>query len=323
MLLLHFNPMRYFWPIYILVAVAATAGVYYAAPLARPYIPELLKFQLRTTEPLEGEISELPPPKRGVVTDAPKLTAPEPTTPTQPQNTTPTKMLEADDDMPPILLGIQLAGRGDKRGWGITHQAANYYAANGTRLGEVVAGTLIKYLGTQSSSKGAMVECQLQGSEHSDTPVLIGASSLYIFTGDYQKLSGKQLADLNTYYTLNGKIAQRKKELLQISAAKNPHFNEYQAKHKRLMDHLEEAKALAKQRDATTTGSHILLDDKLRTMKHRESQLNREYQEIHEKFRAWKEAHTAELPQPNNDPSIKEWLAQKSALFSRIPGLAY
>ena len=35
--------MRFFWPVYISVAAAATAGMYVAAPLARPYVPDFLQ----------------------------------------------------------------------------------------------------------------------------------------------------------------------------------------------------------------------------------------------------------------------------------------
>ncbi len=316
MLVLTFFFMRFFWPLYLFAAVVGTVGVYYIAPIARPYVPEFLKLQLHA-EQEEGSRS---------AADLPAIEQPflQESTTTAPTSTTrPAPKSDEDDELPPILNGIHLAQKSDKREWGITHQAANYYAANGTRLGAIEAGTLVQYCGTQASSKGAMVECLLKSTNVAVDPVLISAADLYIFTGDYRKLSTRQLTDLKTYYALSGKIAQRKKELLQISASRNPYFQEYQARHKQLMDHIEKAKVLAKERDKTTSGNHIEIEDQLRSMKHQESQLNRHYQEIHEKFRAWKDAHAAELPQPDKDSAIVQWVAEKSELFTRIPGLAY
>ncbi|HRR35354.1 MAG TPA: hypothetical protein P5026_14745 [Kiritimatiellia bacterium] len=227
------------------------------------------------------------------------------------------------EELPPALNGIYLAQRGERPGWGITHQRTVYYALDGSRAGDVEAGVLLDFLGTRTSSKGGMVECVLKEENIAATPVLVSASDVFLFTGDYKKLSQRQRDDLKAYYVLTGKIAARKKELLQRAADKNPFFAEYQAAYKKLMAHIETARELSLKRDKASELEKMRIEDSLRQMKMAEAQLRKTYDAIHLKFRAWKEQHANELDKPENDAQIQQWTQQRLALIPRVPGLAY
>lgn len=296
--------MRNFWSIYLLTAAAGTVAVYHWAPMARPYIPESLKTLLSTFTPEPAVQPETP------------LLSPIPVAPT-------TTAKEEDDEMPPAMHGIFLARRGQEATWGITRQRASYYKLDGTRVGNVDSGVLFDFQSKRSSSKGDMVVCVLHGDNIPATPFLIGQPDILLFTGDRSKLSASQISDLKAYYSFSGQIAQRRKELLAASAQKNPFFEPYQAKYKTLMAHVEKAKALTAQRDKATDMQRMRISDQLHEMKQSEAKLRREYDEIHQKFKAWKDQHAGDQAKPDDDPFIKQWTGQRNALISRIPGLAY
>ncbi|MDD4175337.1 MAG: hypothetical protein PHN34_13955 [Kiritimatiellae bacterium] len=227
------------------------------------------------------------------------------------------------EELPPALNGIYLAQRGERPGWGVTHQRTVYYTLDGTRAGHVEGGALLEFHGTRTSSKGGMVECILQEDNIPATPMLVSASDVYLFTGDHRKLSPRQRDDLKAYYALTGKIAARKKELLQLAADRNPFFTEYQAAYKTLMAHIETAKALSLKRDKASELEKMRIEDSLRQMKMTEAQLRKTYDAIHLKFRTWKEQHANEIAKPENDAQVQQWTQQRLALIPRVPGLAY
>ena len=301
--------MRFFWPIYLLTAVAGTAAVYVAAPLARPYARHLF-----------------PPPAPGNGTAAPRLPADvsDVSDRSDPSDVSdPAAPPDPSDDSAPALQGIYLAANREKPGWGITHQQTAVFSPDGTRLRQVPGGTLLEYRARRASSKGGMVECLIVQEDSLSPPRLVSQKDVFLFTGSFKSLSARQLADLKAYYTLSGKIGLRKNELLRVSAVKNPFFTAYQAAYKRLMEHIDASRALVARRDSASEGEKTRLEDRLREMKMTETRLRAEYNAEHAKFRAWKEQHAGELPVAENDPSIRQWRQEMAQLRASIPGLAY
>jgi hypothetical protein len=333
--------MRFFWLIYICVAVAATAGVYVAAPLARPYMPDFLKpaasaaKQAQTPSPPPPAVLSLkrrPAPQTrqygnsgvsaGQIPSSPQVvqdSSPQPATVPLPA----VPSVREADEMPPALNGIYLARNNERPGWGMTHQRASIYALDGTHSGHVAAGTLVEFRDIKKSSKGQMVKCVVIVEGRRSEPVLISSKELRLFTGEFQKLSVRQMADLQKYYDLSGKVAERKNELLKIAASKNPHFQQYEAAHKKFMDHIDQANELMQQRDKATGLMKTRLEDKLRTMKHAEGRLRAEYDAVHKKFREWKEKNPDALAKPESDPQITRLIGEMDELRPRIPGLDY
>lgn len=318
--------MRFFWPIYFLSAAAGSVGVYMVAPLARPAVSRFLGPE-HNADALQEQTLNMP---AAVLKTIPRQRAPIPakgsaTAAREREDAPPGRMdvMDGVEDLPPALNGIYLAQRGETPGWGVTHQRTMTYALDGTRKGYIAAGSVFEYRGVRKSSKGSMAECAVVENGVPSSPVLLSSQDARLFTGSYMKLSAKQLADLQAYYTLSGKIATRKTELLQAAAAKNPFFETYQAAHKKLTDHIEKAKELTALRDKATELDRIRLSDKLREMKMAEGRLRSEYDAVHQKFREWKAQHASELARPENDPDVKQWTQQMSELRPRVPGLAY
>lgn len=306
--------MRYFWPIYLTAFVAGTVIVFMAAPLARPYVPEWMKASTPS-----ATTNVVRPVAAARIQGIGRTASADPVAGQAPAAIQETQL----DELPPALHGIYLAQRGERPGWGITHQRATYYTPGGSRVGHVEGGVLFDFQGVRTSTKGSMIECILHEDNVPATPMLVSASDAYLFTGDHKKLSQRQRDDLKAYYTLTGKIANRKKELLQQAADKNPFFPEYQAAYKTLMAHVEKAKQLLEKRDKATDLEKMRIEDSLRQMKTTEAQLRKTYDAIHLKFRTWKEQHANEIAKPEDDAQIQQWTQQRLALISRVPGFAY
>ena len=307
--------MKFFWPIYLATAVASTAGVYFAAPLARPFVKAL-----RSEQPSPDNVAQAPVPQPGAPERRPFVPGEEPA-PAEPPE--PAAAAQEADETLPAMMGIFLASSGDKPEWGITHQLTTYYTPAGERQGQVPGGLLFEYKGRTATSKGAMLSCVFVRDGATKGPYLISAKDALLYVGSYKRLSERQMAAIKAYYELSGKIGARKTELLQQSAAKNPFFAQYQAAHKALMDHIDTAKALTAQRDKATEAEKSRLEERLREMKMEDTKLRATYNAEHLKFRGWKDQHAKELVRPENDPSIQRWTQEMAALRSRVPGLLF
>lgn len=308
--------------------VIGTCGVYVAAPLARPLVAALkgpASAEGRRPEsqgalalkPVPSRVPEVvKPPVKPAAQELRAADAPAP-------REAPQQVVRPDEEQPPALNGIFLAQRGDKPGWGVTHQRASYYTLEGARVGGVAGGVILEYRNAHTSSKGGMVECVIYENGSPSAPLLVSTKDVFLFTGTFRKLSERQIKDVQAYYALSGKIASRKTELLQAAAAKNPHFAVYNAAHTALMAHIESAKELAGKRDRATELEKTQLEDRLREMKIAETRLRTEYDAQLLKFRTWKQEHASEIAKPENDPDVKKWMQEMAALRPRIPGLAY
>ena len=313
--------MRFFWPIYLVSALVGTAGVYFVAPFARPYVPELFRLPKPAQQNARPASVPVTAPARVPDEAGESVRQPDATRPAEAAAQADNK---SSEEMPPALNGIYLAQRGEKPGWGVTHQRTVFYTLEGVRAGSVEGGVMLDFRGTHSSSKGGMVECVLYEHGSPSAPLLVGVKDVFLFTGSFTKLSARQREAVQAYYALSGKIANRKTELLQASAVKNPFFDAYQNAHKALMAHIDRAQALVKQREQTTAEQDkVRLADELREMKVMETRIRAEYDAIHLKFRTWKQEHANEIAQPERDPSITLWTKQKTDLIAQMPGLAY
>lgn len=316
--LLQSPDMRFFWPIYLSSVIAGTAGVYFLAPLARPYVPAFLKRPESLQQP---SVPGSRPAAVVKTVDVPRVQ--ESLGTTEPSSEPPVQLETSSEELPPALNGIYLAQQGEKPGWGVTRHRTVYYTLTGTRVGTVEGGVLLDYQSMRTSSKGGMVECVLYENGSPSAPLLVGVKDVFLFTGSYGKLSPRQLTAVKTYYTLGGKISNRRNELLQAAAAKNPYFKEYQAAHQALMAQIDQAQALIAQRDKEQGAAKTRLDEQLHEMKLHENKFRVQYEAIHLKFRTWKEQHAAELGKPEDDALVQQLTKEQQALIGDMPGLAY
>jgi hypothetical protein len=306
--------MKFFWPLYLSSVVVGTAGVYVAAPLARPYVAGLLG---------KGEAAETAPATAPALVVKPSpAAAPAVRAPLPPAAKTAAPQPEEDEESPPALHGVYMASHGDRPGWGITNQRTTYYKLDGRRMGNLPGGVLFDCQKSHQSSKGLMIECVFLESAATNTSFLVSRKDIFLFTGSHTNLSARQVKALKDYYQLSGKIGMRKSELLQASASKNPHFTAANTAYRAFTEHTEKAKALSLKRDSATELDKARLEDQLREMKVAETRFRNELTAANQKFRQWKEQHAEEVAKPESDPDIKKWTQEMDELRRLVPGLA-
>lgn len=312
--------MKFFWPLYVSSLVIGTAGVYVAAPYARPLVAGLFGAdEAEHPSALAGEQAGAAATLRTVrlqpeaPSSRPAASAPA-AKPSAPQ--------EEEEEAPPALHGVFMASHGDRPGWGITNQRATYYKLDGSRVGNLPGGILFDCAKAHQSSKGLMVECSFLDNAATNGPYLVSRKDVFLYTASYTNLSARQRQALQAYYQLSGRIGIRKGELLQASASKNPYFAAANAAYKAFTEHTEKAKALTLKRDTATELDKARLEDQLREMKVAETRLRNELTAANQKFRTWKEQHAQDAAKPENDPEIKKWTQEMASLRALVPGLA-
>ncbi len=307
--------MKLFPVIYVSAVLLGSAAVWLAAPRARPFMSALLK---QKQPDAAAKVDPMLTSNR-VVTGPefiPRTRADDAAADGSGGGETPS------DDDPPALLGIfRVTGR-ERPEWGVIKVRANFYDTDGKRLGEVPGGVMIDFMESRKSSKGSMVLCKFlyKGKEHG--PYLVRRTDIVLFTGNLTSLSARQRKNLAEYYRIRGLMEERRVEVMQQIAMKNPHYAQYKAAYDRYMEHIETAKELAEQRDQATGLTRSNLDDRLRRMKNEEVVLKNSYDEIHKKYREWKSANASALPDSASDPQIIEYRREMRTLAQRIPGLA-
>jgi hypothetical protein len=299
--------MKFFWPIYVTSWVVGTAGIYVAAPYARPYVAGF--FAPVSSEPAAeaADSEEQEQVRTGMNTQGQ----------TQPEDAPAT-----NDEVLPALQGVYPVFRGDPPGWGITFHRSTYYKPDGVCVGNVSGGVLFDFRATRKTSRGVMIEGLFFQNGVTNGPYLVSRKDVHLFTGSHTKLSIRQRDAVLGYYALSGKIELRKFELLQASAAKNPHFSAYKDAYQVLTAHIEKAKEMMEQRDKATEVDKVRLEDQLREMKMVEARLKTEFEAQHLKFRTWKDQHASEFAKPENDPDVKRWTQEMSVQRDIVPGLA-
>ena len=312
--------MKKFWIIYIAVAVISSGIVWFASPLARPVMANLLK---KKDKPVA--VAKAAPVVQSAGKDAPaqKSVSQSSSATPLPSSKKPASAESDSREDPPALLGIfRVAGKG-KPEWGVVRSKTNFYDESGKRLGEVPAGLIIKFVETRKSSKGLMIFCKFQYKGKIHGPYLVKRSELSLFTGNYMDLSENQRSNFENYYKTRSLMEVRKAEIMQQMAKKNPHYTQYKAAYDRYMDHIDQAKKLTAERDEATGLKRSNLDDKLRRMKNEQVALEKSYKKIHKKYKEWKTANNADIPDDISDPKIKEYRMEMRRLAKAIPGLVY
>jgi predicted nuclease with TOPRIM domain len=67
----------------------------------------------------------------------------------------------------------------------------------------------------------------------------------------------------------------------------------------------------------------MALDERLRSLKVKETRLKNTFDEAQKKFVEWKKKHASELPNPETDSMIKTWREEMKKMLPALPGLAF
>lgn len=309
--------MKSFWRVYVAAVVAGSAVVWFAAPYARPSMSRLLK---KDEPEVVGKSNPMLHGGKAASADNDKGSTSGHTAKGR-GKVDQGKPASMDD--PPALLGIfRVVGR-EKPKWGVVRIKTNFYDSEGKRLGKVPGGVILNFLEARKSSKGTMVLCKFQYKGKVYGPYLLKRTDISLFTGNYSDLSETQRKNFEEYYKIRGLMEERKVEVMQQIAIRNPHYTQYKAAYDKYINHIEDAKELTAKRDKAEGLRRSSLDDQLRLMKNQEAALKKTYDQIQAKYKTWKTANASELPDSNADPQVKEYRLEMRRIAKLIPGLAY
>ncbi|MFO7936417.1 MAG: hypothetical protein R6V06_02285 [Kiritimatiellia bacterium] len=311
--------MKKFWVIYISVAVAGSVAVWRVAPSSGPVLKKFhRKNKVAVNEKTEPVFNKSKIIAAGEFKPDDAISSGASAAGVHKNDN-----LSVDD--PPALLGIfrVTPGHGENPSWGVVRHGTAFYDPKGKRLGEIPGGVILEFIELRKSSKGSMVLCKLRYKGREIGPCLIKQTDVSLFSGSFSDLSEASRNNLQEYYRLKGMMEKRRIALMEQTARKNPHYLKYKSAYERFMDHIEAAGELTGQRDSSTGLKRSRLDDQLRRMKNEEVKLKKEYKQIHDKYKAWKKKHAADLPDIDSDSEIKEYRMRMQQLSRLIPGLAY
>lgn len=326
-----------------------TAGVYYAAPLARPYFatvptPSIASLGATSTTKASAEPEVRTQPDIATASEtrsAPSASAASTvpaaesrTTTAQPapvasavssSTASSTKPADNDDDdfTAPALNGVFVASAREVPTWGVTIKTIPYYKVDGSNQGALPPGTLLLCKSQHSSSRGDMVECMIRRDGRDTGPFLIARKEALFLSGQPEALSQRQLAVLTQYYALVSSIEARKKELIEKDAAINPYVPAARRAYETYVQNLDEAKKIAAARDAAEGMIRSKHEEKLGRLKFEATRLKAELDKAQAKLRDWKAKNPDKVSHPEKDPTILALLQQQKALAPKIPGLAY
>lgn len=345
--------MKIFWPVYLTVAAVGTAVVWVYAPQIRESLPEeardlmcrqadnFAKVWSRAfggkpsvapvpvdEQPMVAPVQDQPQPVAPAVVEAPARPVrsarpvPPPAATVQAAKRAVAAAnaagaggnapAEEEEDMP-SLRGVMQADPKDAA-WGVVNQVARIRdLSDGSDAGTVEGGRILVISQRQRGESGY----ELIGNfavHQREEPVIMSATDLYCFTGDFNKLSTRQQIALTTYYKLRGEAEALKARLLKESGAKSPFFAQTVEANKQL-------KALAAK--ASELESKDRTDSQLAKLKNEQAVAHDKYVKLLEKHRAWKKEHASELSDPEKDPKYLELRTQMQGYAKAIPGMAY
>ena len=297
--------MKFFWPVYLTVAVTGTAVIYFLAPK--------LGWQRESA-------GEQDPPRITVSANLPTNGMNRVVSGTVAASATP-DALPPVAGQDPISLGIFPARPNQTPDWGITVRDTVRYSVRGKNLGLIPAATIFRFHKKIKSEDGSqLVSCSLNLNQPSETS-LVAFASTRLFVGDPNRLSAKQRETMSAYYRLAGQIASRKEELARESAAKNPFFTAWSQARKNLRQHQAESRRLTAERDRASGDASMKLTGTLQKRRYDQASLEQKERAAYAQYTDWRKKHPEATLDAEKDPKVQSWRKQMSVLEPTITGL--
>jgi hypothetical protein len=223
----------------------------------------------------------------------------------------------------PPAAAAKAAFSGPKAGWGFVKATSPCYAPDGKRLGTLPGGTLFKYDGVKSTSRNAVLISTVKHGDAWAGPFLLDCTDVASFEGDPGALDPATVKDLADYFTLSGRLADRKAELEEKAFAANPHFAAAKAAMAEYQASVEKAAALEKEMNALTGPRKAKADDALRAFKYEQVRIKDKADKAAAAYKAWKDANPPDTARIAADPQLqtlqKELQAARKPVAALLP----
>ena len=212
---------------------------------------------------------------------------------------------------------------GPKSGWGFIQETSPYYTPQGKRWGTLPGGTLFKYTDVKASSKNAMLVCSVKREDGWKGPVLLDCTVIAAYAGDPDELDPETVQNLGAYFTLKGRIADRKEALADEALAANPYLKSAQQAQQAYQDSISKAAEMEKRMNTLTGPRKTKADEDLRSLKYEQVRIKDKADNAARTYKAWKAAHPVDPAKSTADPQLqaleKELQAAKAKVAKLIP----
>jgi len=221
----------------------------------------------------------------------------------------------------PAAAETRVTFSGPKSGWGFVKVTSPYYTPQGKRLGTLPGGTLFKYDGVKSTSTMALFVCTIKRGESWEGPCLIDCTDITGYEGSPDTLDPATLKSLADYFTLSGKVAERKDALADEALSANPHYTSAKQAMQAYQDSVEKAAEMEKQMSALTGTRKVKADEALRALKYEQVRIKARADQEAAVYKAWKNAHPIDPAKLAADPQLQSLEADLKAAAAKVAPL--
>ncbi len=210
---------------------------------------------------------------------------------------------------------------GPASGWGYVRTAAPYYTDQGKRLGELPGGTLFKYSEVRNSSKNSVLVCVVRRGDAWQGPVLIDCTDIAAYEGDPEKLDPRLVDDLGAYFTLLGRVEERKAALAEEALAANPHYESARQAQQAYQKSVEKAAAMEAEMNTLAGIRKTKALDALRAFKYEQVRIKAEADQEAQAYKRWKDAHPVDAAKLAADPQLRQLERELQAAKAKVADL--
>jgi hypothetical protein len=210
---------------------------------------------------------------------------------------------------------------GPRAGWGFVKSTSPYYGLDGKRLGALPGGTLFTYSDVKASSKNAVLVSTVKRGNAWEGPFLLDCTDIAGYEGSPDAIDPALLQSLSDYFTLSGKIADRKAELTEAALSANPHFESAKRAQQAYQDSVAKAADMERQMNTLTGARKSKALDALRAFKYEQVRIKAQADQAAAAYKAWKDAHPLDPSKLAADPQLLALQKQRQLLASKVANL--
>ncbi len=203
---------------------------------------------------------------------------------------------------------------GPKQGWGFVKTESPYYSPQGKNLGTLPGGTCFKYSDVKASSKNPMLVSVIKRGEAWEGPYLLDCTKTASFEGDLSTMDPNIVKNLDAYFTLTGKIDERKAALAEKAAHANPHYATARETQQAYQASIAKAAKMTEEARALTGARKVKADEALRAFMYEQVRLKAKADAAAAACKAWDKAHPADPAVLAADPDLQALEKEREAV---------
>jgi hypothetical protein len=209
--------------------------------------------------------------------------------------------------------------KGPKSGWGIVNKSSSFYTLEGDNIGKLTAGTLFTFDGVKHATGCFVLIAKIKSQANKwEGPFLVQSPDVVFFSGALSDMSETLVADIQNYYTIQGKIERRKEEIEVEGQSKNPHLESAKLWQKRYADSIATASDLEAKSNTLKGAAKSKAVDELRALKYEQSRIKVMADKEAANYKAWKDQNPTPASVVDADPALKALQAELKEAKAKI-----